>query len=201
MGYLPALELGQLPREQGVLDAPRHVQFLLDGMVEGLDLSVGFLELPARALSPGAAALEYPGDPEEQQAHGYAIREHECGQAARGLLLELRQRSEVQAPIASGHLYPAFPRKEGIVPPLPSTQCAGAVVEERARRRVLLTRFFGAPYAIAVIEECSRLWVLAVVDFEVYGGLKGPSEDFTEQSVHHEGADGKPLKRVAPLCD
>src|SRR5918993_140846 len=43
VGYLPALELGRVLREQGVLDAPRHPKLLLDGMIEGLDLSVGSL--------------------------------------------------------------------------------------------------------------------------------------------------------------
>src|SRR5918911_1516229 len=79
VGYLPALELGQVLREQGVLDPPRHPELLLDRVVEALQLLVGHLELLinhlellvrclkifACTLDSGPATHEYPGDPKE----------------------------------------------------------------------------------------------------------------------------------------
>ena len=50
VGYLPALEFGQVLGEQGVLDAPCRPQFLLDRVVEGLQLLVGCLQVLAVML-------------------------------------------------------------------------------------------------------------------------------------------------------
>src|SRR5215212_9107217 len=79
VGYLPALELGQVLREQGVLDPPRHPELLLGRVVVALKLLVGHLELLinhlellvrclkifACTLDSGPATHEYPGDPKE----------------------------------------------------------------------------------------------------------------------------------------
>src|SRR5215211_7234483 len=142
VGYLPALKLRQVLSEQGVLDPPRHSELLLDRVVEGLQLLVGRLELLVRGLKvfactldPGTATHEYPGDPKEHEAHGDAVGEHEGGQLALCSLLKPRQRSEVQAPLVSGHFDMAHFGEVGLVPSLPGAFCAVAVVEQRARRR------------------------------------------------------------------
>src|SRR5215212_1916641 len=146
VGNLPVLELWQVLRKQGVLDAPRHPELVLGRVVVGLQLLVGHLELLigylellvrclkifACALDPGPATDEYPGDPKEHQAHGDAIGEHEGGQRALCSLLKLRQRSEVQAPLVSGHFDVAFFGEEGLFPSLSGTFCAVAVVKQRA---------------------------------------------------------------------
>src|SRR5215218_8495810 len=82
VGNLPVLELWQVLRKQGVLDAPRHPELVLGRVVVGLQLLVGHLQLLighlellvrclkifACALDPGPATHEYPGDPKEHQA-------------------------------------------------------------------------------------------------------------------------------------
>src|SRR5829696_284774 len=176
VAYLPALELGRDLREQGVLDAPRHPKLLLDGMIEGLDLSVGSLKVFARALGSNAAAHEHPGDPEEQEAHSDTACEHEGGQLALYSLLKPRQSSEVQAPLASGHLDAALLGEEELVLPLS-----------------------GAFYAVAIIEGRARRRILTVVDLEVYGGVERPTEDPIEQLVAHERTDNISLERAPPL--
>src|SRR5215211_2588348 len=161
VGYLPALELWQVLWEQGVLDPPRHPEFLLYRVVEGFQLLVGDLELLVRclkvfacALDPGPATHEYPGDPKEHEAHGDAVGEHEGGQLALCSLLKPRQRSEVQAPLLSGHFDVALFGEEGLVPSLPGAFYAVAVVEQRARRRAR-----------------------AVVYLEIYGRVERSLED------------------------
>src|SRR5215213_10128864 len=161
VGYLPALELWQVLREQGMLDAPRHPELLLGRVVVGLQLLVGYLELLVRclkifacALDLGPATHEYPGDPKEHEAHGDAIGEHEGGQLALCSLLKPRQRSKVQTPLVSGHFNVAFFGEEGLFPSLPSAFCAVAVVEQRTRLRAR-----------------------AVVDLEIYGRVERSLED------------------------
>src|SRR5215211_4355776 len=140
VGYLPALELWQVLWEQGVLDPPRHPELLLYRVVEGLQLLVGRLELLVRclkvfacALDPGPATHEYPGDPKEHEAHGDAAGEHEGGQLALCSLLKPRQRSEVQAPLVSGHFDADLFGEEGLVPSLPGAFYAVAIIEEWTR--------------------------------------------------------------------
>src|ERR671912_1381238 len=149
VGYLPALELWQVLRKQGVLDPPRHPELLLGRVVVGLKLLVGYLELLighlellvrclkvfACALDLGPATHEYPGNPKEHEAHGDAIGEHKGGQLALCSLLKPGQRSKVQTPLVSGHFDAALFGEEGLVPSLPGTFCAVAVVEQRARSR------------------------------------------------------------------
>src|ERR671912_1567390 len=136
VGYLPALEFWQVLREQGVLDPPRHPELLLGRVVVGLQLLVGHLEILVRclkffacALDPGPAPHEYPGDPEEHEAHGDAIGEHEGGQSALCSLLKPGQRSKVQTPLVSGHLEAALFEEEGLVPSFPGASYAVAIIE------------------------------------------------------------------------
>src|SRR5215210_3296316 len=161
IGYLPALELWQVLGEQGVLDPPRHPEFLLYRVVEALQLLVGYRELLVRCLKifactldPGPATHEYPGDPKEHEAYGDAVGKHEGGQLALCSLLKPRQRSEVQAPLLSGHFDVALFGEEGLVPSLPGAFYAVAVVEQRARRRAR-----------------------AVVYLEIYGRVERSLED------------------------
>src|SRR5215213_5544918 len=192
VGYLPALELWQGLREQGVLDPPRHPELLLGRVVVGLKLLVGHLELLighlellvrclkifACTLDLGPATHEYPGDPKEHEAHGDAVGEHEGGQLALCSLLKPGQRSEVQAPLVSGNFDVAHFGEEGLVPSLP-----------------------GAFYAVAIIEQRAQRRARAVVDLEIYGRVERSLEDPIEKHVAYDGTNDESLKRAPTLGD
>src|SRR5215208_2172138 len=146
-----------------------------------LQLQVGFLEVRACAEGLGAAAREHPSDAEEQETHGDTAHENEGGQVALGLSFECWQRGEEKIPLACPDLSPGY---------FDSSYCG----EESC-----IPLFPSVLHTILVVEQRARCRVVAVVDFEVYGGVEGSTESVGEQFIRPEGTDDESSQGTPPF--
>src|SRR5215211_139346 len=160
-----------------MVDTSRPPQFLLDRVIEALQLLVGHLQVLAVVLGPSPAAHHKQGNAKDQQAHHKAAGKYEGRQVTLSPLFESRQRSEVQGPLASGHQYSALFEEEKLVP--------------------LLV----APYAVAVVDRRARRRIPTVVDLEIYRWVEGSLEDPVQQLVAYERPNDEPSEGTPALSD
>src|SRR5215211_2797801 len=161
-----------------MVDTSRPPQFLLDRVIEALQLLVGHLQVLAVVLGPSPAAHHKQGNAKDQQAHHKAAGKYEGRQVTLSPLFESRQRSEVQGPLASGHQYSALFEEEKLVP-------------------LLLV----APYAVAVVDRRARRRIPTVVDLGIYRWVEGSLEDPVQQLVAYERPNDEPSERTPTLGD